>query len=144
MAVIAEDYRTASARALESTELFSISRDNFEKLLSTEPKVGKKILNVFIKIIADRLKNTTELYRQAIDWGLSISGILELNYGQLINHRSKIFIDINSGKTVSGILLKADKNSSGMELLLQIEDEKLIMIPYGAISAISFDQPIKE
>ncbi|MBU8901396.1 MAG: cyclic nucleotide-binding domain-containing protein [Victivallales bacterium] len=140
LAVISEDYRSASAMALENTELISITRDNFEKLLEDNPAVGKKILNVFIRIIANRLKNTTELYKQAVDWGLSISGILELNYSQLINQRSQISIDLNSGKNVSGILLKADKNDTGLELLLQTEKEKLVMIPYGAISAISFDQ----
>lgn len=140
LAVISEDYRSASAVALEKTDLISISRDNFEKLLDKNPSVGKKILNVFIRIIAGRLKNTTELYRQAVDWGLSISGILELNYSQLISHNSQISIDLNSGKNVSGILLKADKNDAGLELLLQTEKEKLVMIPYAAISAISFDQ----
>ena len=140
LAVISEDYRSASAMALEKTELISIKRDNFEKLMEDNPAVGKKILNIFIRIIADRLKNTTELYKQAVDWGLSISGILELNYSQLINQHSQISIDLNSGKNVSGILLKADKNDTGLELLLQTSKEKLVMIPYGAISAISFDQ----
>lgn len=141
LAVICEDYRTASAKATENTELIVINQDDFEKLIDDHPAAGKKILNVFVKIIADRLKNTTNLYRQAVDWGLSISGILELNYSQLINHRTQISIDLNSGKNVTGILLKADKNNSGLELLLQTEGEKLVMIPYGAISAISIDQP---
>jgi len=141
LAVISEDYRSASAKALEKTELISINKNDFEKLLEEHPPAGKKILNVFVKIVADRLKNTTQLYRQAVDWGLSISGILELNYSQLINHASKISIDLNSGKTLNGVLLKADKTNTGFELLLQTDKEKLIIIPYGAISAISFDQP---
>lgn len=140
LAVICEDFRTASAKALEDTELIVINQDDFEKLIDEHPAAGKKILDVFVKIIADRLKNTTQLYRQAVDWGLSISGILELNYSQLINHRTQISIDLNSGKTVTGILLKADNNAQGMELLLETEGEKLVMVPYGAISAISFDQ----
>jgi len=141
LAVISEDYRSASARALEKTELISIKKNDFEKLLDEKPAIGKKILNVFVRIISDRLKNTTVLYKQAVDWGLSISGILELNYNQLINHCSQISIDLNSGKTVNGILLKADKTNDGLELLLQTDKEKLVMIPYRAISAISFDQP---
>ena len=141
LAVICEDYRTASAKAVEDTELIVINQDDFEKLIDDKPAAGKKILDVFVKIIADRLKNTTDLYRQAVDWGLSISGILELNYSQLISHRIPITIDLNSGQTKSGILLKADNNTQGMELLLEMEGAKLVMVPYGAISAISFDQP---
>ena len=140
MAVISEDYRTASAIALEDSELVSIGRDDFEKLINENPAAGKKILSVFIKIITGRLKTTTELYKQAVDWGLSISGILELDYSQLINHSSQISIDLNSGKNVNGILLKADKTSTGFELLLQSDNKKLIIVPYGAISAISFDK----
>lgn len=141
LAVISEDYRSASARALEETRLISINQDDFENLMETNPAASKKILNDIVRIIADRLKNTTEMYRQAVDWGLSISGILELNYNQLISHCTKISVDLNSGGNVKGILLKAEKNSSGMELLLQTEEEKLVMIPYGAVASITFDQP---
>lgn len=142
LSVISEDYRTASARAMQDSELIVINQSEFEKLLDEHPIVGKKILDVFVRIISERLKNTTELYRQAVDWGLSISGILDLNYSQLISHRSQISVDLNSGKSVTGILLKADKNNVGLELLLETDQEELIMIPYGAISSISFDKPI--
>ena len=142
LAVISENYRTASAKAMRDSELIVINQDDFEKLIEKKPIVGKKILDVFVRIISDRLKNTTELYKQAVDWGLSISGILELNYSQLISHRSQICVDLNSGKSVTGILLKADKNNVGFELLLETEEEELIMIPYGAISSISFEKPV--
>ena len=141
-AVISEDYRTASARAMQDCELIVINQSKFEALLNDHPIVGKKILDVFVRIISDRLKNTTELYRQAVDWGLSISGILDLNYSQLISHRSQISVELNNGKSVTGILLKADKNNVGLELLLETENEELIMIPYGAISSVSFDKPV--
>ena len=141
LAVISEDYRSASAKAMEETELILINQDDFATMIAANPAAGKKILDAFILIMADRLKNTTELYRQAVDWGLSISGILDLNYSQLISHRTPISIDLNSGKNITGILLKADKNTVGFELLLQTEGEKLVIVPYGAISAISFEQP---
>jgi len=144
LAVISEDYRSASAKAMEETELILINQDDFSKMIEDNPSAGKKILDAFILIIADRLKNTNELYRQAVDWGLSISGILELNYSQLISHRSTVSIDLNSGKNITGILLKADKSNTGFELLLQIDKEQLVIIPYGAISAISFDKPISD
>ena len=140
LVIFSEDYRSSSAKAVENTELLSINRDDFKKLLDENPAISKKMLNLFIRRISDRLKNTTGLYKQALDWGLSISGILEINHNQLISHHLKISIDFNSGKNVSGVLLKVDKTNAGLELLLQTDKGKLIMIPYGAISAITFDQ----
>ena len=140
LAVLSEEYRNSSARAVEDTKLLSINRDNFKKLLSKRPAIGKKMLDIFVQRLADKLKDTTSLYKQAVDWGLAISGTLELNYSQIISHHIKVSIDFNSGKTVSGILLKVDKTSAGLELLLRTDEGKLTMIPYGAIAAISFDQ----
>ena len=138
MAVISEDYRSATAKAVEETELLSISQKDFRNLLDNNPAVGKKLLEFIVKVLAGRLKNTTDLYRQAVDWGISISGILELNYNQLISQKQKILIDLTSGKNVSGILLKAEKHASGLELLLKTDSEKFVVIPYAAISSISF------
>lgn len=138
MAVISEDYRTATAKAVEESELISISHKDFKNFLDTNPGAGKKLLEFIVKVLADRLKNTTELYRQAVDWGISISGILELNYNQLISQKQKMIIELNSGKNVSGILLKAEKHVSGLELLLKTDSDKLVIIPYAAISSISF------
>jgi CRP-like cAMP-binding protein len=137
MAVISEDYRSATAKAVEETELLSISQKDFRNLLDKNPTVGKKLLEFIVKVLAGRLKNTTDLYRQAVDWGISISGILELNYNQLITQKQKILIELNSGKNVSGILLKAEKHA-GLELLLKTDSEKFVIIPYSAISSISF------
>ena len=141
MAIISEDYRSASAQAMEETELVLINQNDFENLLKTELLAGRKILDAFVKILSDRLKKTTELYWQAVDWGLSISGILDLNYSQLINHREQLEILLNSGEKISGVLLKAEKNNFGSEFLIQLENERLMVIPYGAISSISFNQP---
>ncbi len=138
MSVISEAYRSATAKAVEETELLSINQKDFKSLLDKNPTVGKKILEFIVKVLADRLKNTTDLYRQAVDWGISISGILELNYNQLISQKQKILIELNSGKNVSGILLKAEKHVSGLELLLKTDSEKFVVIPYAAISSISF------
>ncbi len=138
MAVISEEQRTATAKAIEETELISIGQEDFRSLLDRKPAVGKKLLEFIVKVLAGRLKATTDLYRQAVDWGISISGILELNYNQLISQQREIVIDLNSGKSVSGILLKAEKHVSGLELLLKTGSEKFVVIPYAAISSISF------
>jgi CRP/FNR family cyclic AMP-dependent transcriptional regulator len=138
MSVVSEDYRSATARAVEASELLAINQNDFKALLDKNPCAGKKILEFIVKVLADRLKNTTDLYRQAVDWGISISGILELNYNQLISQKQKMTIDLNSGKNVTGVLLKAEKHSSGLELLLKTDSDNLVIIPYAAISSISF------
>jgi signal-transduction protein with cAMP-binding, CBS, and nucleotidyltransferase domain len=144
LAVISEDYRSATAKTLTETDLILINQTEFENLLENQQTAGNKILNVLIRIIADRLKSTTELYWQAVDWGLSISGILDLNYAQLINHREKLTLTLNSGEKVSGILLKAEKNNFGSEFLLRVEDDRLVLVPYGAVSSIEFNKPASD
>ena len=141
MAVVTEDYRSAYAQATEECELIYIKKTDFDKLLETEIAVSKKVLDIFLKILSDRLKRTTSLYTQAVDWGLSISGILNLNYSFLINHREKLLIKLLNGEEVSGVILKVETNSFGSEFLMQKEDKTLLIIPYASIASISFSKP---
>ena len=55
MAVISEDYRSATAKAVEETELLSISQKDFRNLLDNNPAVGKKLLEFIVKVLAGRL-----------------------------------------------------------------------------------------
>jgi signal-transduction protein with cAMP-binding, CBS, and nucleotidyltransferase domain len=140
MAVITEDYRSASAQAIQDSELIIIKKSDFDQLLVSEISVAKKLLDIFVRILADRLKRTTDLYGQAVDWGLSISGILNLNYNLLINHCETLKIKLLNGDEISGVLLKAEKNNFGSELLIQQENEQLIIIPYSSIASIAFNK----
>jgi len=59
LALIDESQRSASAVAIENTELLDIIRDNLNNLIEENPKIGVKIYKAFSKLIASRLRGTT-------------------------------------------------------------------------------------
>jgi len=143
IAVISDQYRSAEASAVESSELLCISKEQFEKFISTSSDGGRIIQKELISILAARLKTTTELYKHSVDWGLSISGILELNFKDFISQNTELKIALTSGKEVRGILLRADKTPDGTELILETPKNNFLIIPYSSIASISFDRNIK-
>ncbi len=138
LATIEDDFRSATATAVTDSKMLVITRSDFNNILEQYPASGRKLLEFIVNTISQRLKNTTELYRQAIDWGLSISGILELNFNQLIANNVHIALELQNGSRQSGVLLKAEQGASGYELLLRKEDDQFVIIPYHAVNAVSF------
>jgi CRP/FNR family transcriptional regulator, cyclic AMP receptor protein len=138
LATVSEDFRTATAKAVESSNVLVISRAAFAGMLEQYPVAGRKILEFVLNTVTGRLKNTTELYRQAVDWGLTISGILELNFNQLIANNIKLEVELQNGKSITGTLLKADNGVSGYELLIRQNDNRFVIVPYHAVVSIEF------
>ena len=138
LATVEEDFRSATAKAVEDSKMLAINRASFTEMLEEYPIAGRKILESVLATVTGRLKNTTELYRQAIDWGLSISGILELNFNQLIANNTNIQVELQNGKTLNGILLKAESGVSGYELLIHKLDNQFVIVPYHAVVSIEF------
>ncbi len=138
MATVEEDFRSATVKAVEDSQVLAINREAFKKILEEYPVAGRKILEFVLATVTGRLKNTTELYRQAVDWGLSISGILELNFNQLISNNINIQVELQSGRILNGVLLKADNGVSGYELLIRKDDDQFVIVPYHAVISIEF------
>lgn len=138
LATVEDDFRSATAKAVEDSKMLAINRATFTEMLEKYPAEGRKILEFVLVTVTGRLKNTTELYRQAVDWGLSISGILELNFNQLIANNINIQVELLSGRILNGVLLKADHGVSGYELLIRKDDDQLVIVPYHAVILIEF------
>lgn len=60
LALLDNSPRSASAKALEKTEMLAIFRADLEKLLMTEPVIGAKIVRQLAVVIGLRLKATNE------------------------------------------------------------------------------------
>ena len=138
LATVAEDFRSATAKAITDSKMLAINRATFAEMVKKHPVAGRKILEFVLATVTGRLKNTTELYRQAVDWGLSISGILELNFNQLIANNINIQVELQSGRILNGVLLKADNGVSGYELLIRKADDQFVIVPYHAVVSIEF------
>ena len=78
------------------------------------------------------------MYRQAASWGLQISGAVELNYNRLIADNIGLAIELLTGKTITGTLLKADRTEHGLELMIKSDDERIVIVPFHAVAEISF------
>jgi signal-transduction protein with cAMP-binding, CBS, and nucleotidyltransferase domain len=138
LSVLADEIRNATAIALEDTVMAALSRQNFEALSASSAEIGNKLLTFLINTTAQRLRFTTELYRQATEWGLSISDAVELNYNQLIADQFMLDVRLLNGDSISGALIKLEKGVPGMELLLRDGDGRYVIVPYHAVATIGF------
>lgn len=59
MAVIDFSPRSATAKVTGTTELLELSRDNFEKLKKEHPQIGIKLMDLLLRLLSLRLRNTT-------------------------------------------------------------------------------------
>lgn len=138
LSLLQDEFRNATARTVECTRVATINQAKFLGLLESEPAIVTKVLKFLVNTTAQRLRYTTELYRQATEWGLDISGVVELNYSQLIASEVELTIQLVTGDTITGILLKVEKGVPGMELLLKDGSGAFSVIPYHAVARITF------
>jgi CRP/FNR family cyclic AMP-dependent transcriptional regulator len=54
-----EGRRSATATALEDCELLSLSRKDFDEMITGYPRIGVAILRGVGKMLAERLRNTS-------------------------------------------------------------------------------------
>ncbi|MFH1715248.1 MAG: cyclic nucleotide-binding domain-containing protein [Elusimicrobiota bacterium] len=59
MALLEELPRSASVKTNEPTKVYLIYKSNFDELISSNPKIGIKIILNIVKILSSRLRNTS-------------------------------------------------------------------------------------
>jgi CRP-like cAMP-binding protein len=129
--------RSASAFAEEDTELLCLSRSDFDEVGRQHPEVANKILNNLLHIVVERLRNTNNAYRDAIQWGLEVTGTRKLNFQYLITEAADVQIQLVSDRVVEGKIIMLEKSDAGYEIILKDWKENLIMIPYHAVNTIT-------
>jgi CRP-like cAMP-binding protein len=65
-ALVSDHERSASARAIKDTVLFTFSRGAFEKLCEEDPKLGYSVLYELSQILVGRLIKTTRELRASL------------------------------------------------------------------------------
>ena len=138
LSLLTGEARTATAKAKEKTVLMTLNSAGYEQLWTDHPLLCGRLMRYLLKMVARRLGMTTDLYRRAVAWGIEISGVVELNYHELITGQSSLIVELSSGKVQCGVLLKVEKGPVGHELLLKTADGQFVVIPYQAITSISF------
>lgn len=139
MSLISGLPRSGTARVLENSRFLTINAATFSKFCVGNPSAGVKLQEHLLNIISDRLRNTTDLYRHAAEWGLNISGIIQLDFNRLVAENRNLTIELSNGKEVSGVLLKVEKHENGTyEFYLKTKNNSFRIIPYHAIASIGF------
>jgi CRP-like cAMP-binding protein len=130
--------RSATAKVIEPATLLSLAAPAFEGLVARHPAVAGKLMRSLLVTLAGRLRHTTELYRQAVAWGLDVGAVTELNFHQLITEQVHLSVELLNGNTVNGVLLKVEKGAVGHELLVKTQESQFTIIPYAAVARVAF------
>ena len=139
IAMLTGEVRSGTARAIEDTTIAALSNDAYQSIIKDHPGIGAKLMNYLVHTAAKRLRHTTDLYKQAEQWGLSISGVVELNYSQLIAEHITVRIELIDQRSVVGMIVRVETGTIGTELLVKTVEDKFVIIPYAAVVMISFD-----
>lgn len=128
-----EGERSASAKAEEDSVLLGLIRADFNGFVEQKPAIGIKIYNNLLEIVVERLRRTNDAYRDAVRWGLEITGTQKLNFHYLITENVDIRIELISGKVFEGKVLQLERSDAGFEIILVNKLGKLAIIPYHAV-----------
>lgn len=128
--------RSASAIAETATSLISIARKDFDAFARRSPAAGTKVLNNLLTIIVGRLRRTNDSYRDAIRWGLEITGTDKLNFQYLISESPDVRVELSTGKTLEGKVIQLEKSDAGYEVVIVNKMGKVAIIPYHAIVTV--------
>ena len=132
--------RSASAFVEEQTDLLSLRRSDFDNFIQKYPKTGMKIYSNLLCVVVERLRRTNDAYRDAIRWGLEITGTQNLNFHYLITENVNVRIELITNKIFEGKILQLEKSDAGYEVLLANKLGQLALIPYHNIALITTAQ----
>lgn len=140
VSLIDQNPREARAKAISDTKMLSLSTEDFNQLRKQSPELGIKILDVLTRTVVGRIRLTMEQFRRNIQWGLEVSGALELNWHRLITDEVQVQLELVGGRIAKGTFLKVENSNVGYELFILGEDGKVSIIPYHAVLSIGFDR----
>jgi CRP/FNR family transcriptional regulator len=139
LAMVDAGPRSATAEAVEASEVLAIGRDSFQKLVAERSALGAKMLGRFAATLAERLRFTNDLLRDTVAWGLDVSGAAALNLQGIIKLAPELTVALSNGREIVGKLLKVERGAQGLDLTLKEDrDDRLYLIPYHAIVSIAF------
>ncbi|MBI9075074.1 MAG: cyclic nucleotide-binding domain-containing protein [Desulfatibacillum sp.] len=144
MAFVDHGLRTASALAEVDSVIRCLSRNTFNSFCGKYPKAGVKALDNLLCILALRLRNTTDAYVDAVQYNIQVSGTEPLGFQHLITSSMIVEMHLTSGACLVGTVITVEKSEAGFQIIIRKMDGGLIMVPYHAITSISFDADKKD
>jgi CRP-like cAMP-binding protein len=129
--------RSASAFVEEESDLLSLKRSDFDDFIQKNPKTGMKIYSNLLYVVVERLRRTNDAYRDAVRWGLEITGTQKLNFHYLITENVNVRIELITNKIFEGKILQLEKSEAGYEVLLANKLGQLALVPYHNIALVT-------
>ena len=132
--------RSASAVSEGDSVLLELARSDFNDFIKENALAGIKLYGNLLSTIADRLRQTNELYRDAIRWGLEETRTQNLNFQHFITEKVTICLELTNNRTIEGRILQLEQSEAGYELIVTDETGDIAMVPYHAIVSVSVPQ----
>jgi CRP/FNR family transcriptional regulator, cyclic AMP receptor protein len=129
--------RSADAVVEEDSDLLSLERKDFDNFIGLHQKIGLVIFNNLLQIVVDRLRQTNEAYRDAIRWGLDLTGTTVLNFHYLITENVAVSIELISGRTIEGKVLQLETSDAGFQIIMKDHRENTVILPYHAVVSVT-------
>ena len=129
--------RSSSAMALDSCELYTISRTRFDRLMLDRPEMAHKIFQQMSCILTARLRTTNDRVKDCIQWNLKISGASALGIQHLITTKLQIDLELANGRRLAGHILLVVNTDMGYQVTVKDQLGRLYIIPYGSINYIA-------
>lgn len=136
LALVGAEVRSATATAVEPTDVLVLTRDGFGAFAAADPALGLKVVGRFAAILADRLQATTDLLRDTVRWGLEVSGAAALGLHRILQARAAVEVRLVTGDHVAGRLLKVERADGGPLLVVADHAEGLHLVPYHAVASL--------
>ncbi len=139
MSFIDQSRRSAGARTSEASEFQILSAAAFRKIQAEQPAIAAGFYRNIASILADRVRNTNDLYRESVAFSIEATGASGLNLIALGEELKPVTINLSSGITVSGRILQMDSSPAGHTLVIKEKNGKLAIIPYHAVLRIELE-----
>lgn len=139
MSFIDQSRRSAGARTSEASEFYLLSTDAFSRIRAEQPAIAAGFYRNIASILADRVRNTNDLYRESVAFSIEATGAGALNLIALSEELKPVTIILSGGASVTGRILQMDSTAAGYTLVLKESGGKLTIIPYHAVQRIELE-----
>jgi signal-transduction protein with cAMP-binding, CBS, and nucleotidyltransferase domain len=121
-------------RAAEDTVVLELTRAAADELYQEHPETTLHLTSFLVRELCTRVRVLGAQFVHSVAWGLQISGAIHLNLQRIIADETVVVLELVSGKSVSGILLRVDETDGGTDVFLREEAGDLVIIPWRSVT----------
>lgn len=131
--------RSATASAATSCNLVALPRESTQEWLARHPTAGVKVLERLGRQMLARLRSANDFLKETVVWGLEVSGASLLSLDRLISQRATLRVGLASGRTISGRLVRVDRDEGDAKLWIVDIDGQVHLVPYHGVEDLIAD-----